>query len=752
MSFSATWRLRLAKFQLWLKEPEVKRAFRATAAYMTPVLLIQYFWTEHVLDASFAALCAHNISLTDMRGPYKQRFLILLAMSIVLSCAAGLGVLAAHSVLASVLGMGIIAALACCWRHLSPEYGPGLATGSMMVFLIALSVRYVSGTPDSDGELFFRMTYALGGALVGTLYQVLLWPINPQHPLRQAVADGWNQLAILCETMRPQKESTPSAPVPPGIPQSVAEAESELSQTLDKSVIALDAEGSKRQDFLKKLDAVNLGTARLATRIVAFYSALEPVLKSPDAGRLISPIESLLVALANLSRSISTTVVSRKEEHFGLSWLRFQRVANLALVLRERLEAEKKIPNEIISKVIMMLRNIESQLPLIEKDLRKTVDGMKSARFTPHLPDVGILSLKPLAVGLNFSWPPDPTLVRYALRMAALTMIAVAVYKSYHIPYGYWIALTMMVVLQPNYGPTREKSMQRMIGTIAGGIVGSAFAWIHPELWMVHALMAVAAFCFAVNLKHHYTIAVFFVTLLVVFSTESMTAMNLSVTQSRIWCTVAGGVSALLAAFVFWPNWEKNRFPRILIKTIRANRDYLLLLASRLSSGGGFDEGIAQSKRLAEAAGSELFTSLQRVSSDPKKKQGDLTSSAALMSSALRITRALTVLSLHLRPQKPLHDPSLDDAVKEIARSLELIIQAIDHGCPEVLPNKGMVKKALGRLKPDVADSLEHKAFVHAQLESVHTEIETIWVVLRKENAVEGSTAGSPQITQPVVS
>ncbi len=724
-----TWRF-LERIRLFIHSPDFSRAMRATAAFMTPLLFVQFIDSSRGLDASLAALCSHNIALMEMRGPYKQRLFILLFMTVVLSCMATLGAIVADNVLASVLGIGMVTMFSMCWRHLSPDYGPTLAIGSMMVFLVALSVQHIPGTlPEGKSEVYLRFVYALAGGSVGTFFQVLLWPIKPQHPLRQAVADGWNHLACLCDAMRPQEMST----VTPEKAQTIAQTESELNQLLDKNVIVLGEDDKKRSRLIKQLDAVNLGTVRLTMRVTAFYSACEPILKKPEATTMLPPIDSFYVALSNLSLSIATTVVTRRAEHFGLTWLRFQRVSNLIQVLQERFKTEFDLNPKNASAVIFTLGKIEELLHSLEDDLKNTVEGINEEKFLPRLPDVGIHSLKPLTAGLNFSWPPDPILIRYALRMAALSMTAVAIYKSYQISHGYWIALTMMVVLQPNYGPTRERAAQRIIGTIAGGLFGSIFAWIHPPLFLVDTMLAAVAFLFAINLKQRYALAVFFVTIMVVLSTETLSTVSIEITQSRIYCTVTGGLCALLAAFLFWPNWEKNRFPKILAKAMSANRDYLLLITARLSSGSGNDESVTRAKRFTELACSELFTSLQRISGDPKKKQGNLPAFASLMSSTLRVTRTLTSLSLYLQPGNAWHNNALENASREIARSIEGIIRVVNSEDASVYPDES-VRNALRELETEAkkTEAPSHAVFIYEQLEIVFTEIETLWLVLRK--------------------
>jgi hypothetical protein len=86
--------------------------------------------------------------------------------------------------------------------------------------------------------------------------------------------------------------------------------------------------------------------------------------------------------------------------------------------------------------------------------------------FPLRLPELSGLSLRSLGSWLNPVQQLDSVLVRYSLRGAVITMLAVAIYKWFDVQRGYWIAFTVLVVLQPDYGSTRQRAGQRIAGTL----------------------------------------------------------------------------------------------------------------------------------------------------------------------------------------------------------------------------------------------------------------------------------------------
>ena len=150
-------------------------------------------------------------------------------------------------------------------------------------------------------------------------------------------------------------------------------------------------------------------------------------------------------------------------------------------------------------------------------------------------------------------------------------------------PHEHRIAAFPAVGEDDDYGATRQKAAQRLLGTLAGSVLATGLLWLH---WPFAALMsatAAAGFVFIYYLKRNYGVAVVFITLFVVLLTESSGPVDLTFTLERLASTFAGGLLALLAALIFWPVWERERFPPIFAEALRANRDYLRILAGHLA-------------------------------------------------------------------------------------------------------------------------------------------------------------------------
>ena len=682
-------------------QPDINRGLRATVGFMGAFLAAA--WWHLPIEASFAAIAAQNIAMVDIRGSYPLRLSLLLVMTAIVAGACWLGGMAGDHLPAALGAMALVVVLGGLWRHLSADYGPSLAINSTFLLLLALA------QPGGEMAANQHCLAALGGGLWGVLVQVGLWPFRAQHPLRRAVADSWLALSDLIAALGPDGQTDDDARH-----QRIATQEAALRTVLDQTTATLTAaHAGRKRAHLRELEELNQAATRFATRLVALNAALETLMARPDFAALAPSFGPVLTSLTNLARNTAVTVVSRQPSHLVAAEVRFKRLGNLIQAVQDRvLTQTNRAPDAV--QLAFILQQIATQIPALSKTLRATVDrANEHAAFSLELFDLHTWTLRPLASALNFSRRPDPALLRFVARQAVLMVAGVAAFKFLDLPHGYWLPLTVLVVLQPDYGSTRLRAGQRVLGTLVGSTVASALLWLALPPAGLIAAMAATMFTFAFFLKRNYGYAVVFITLFVVLITETASTVTLAFTLERLGATAAGGLLALLAAQLFWPAWERNFFPGILAAALRANRDYVRVLGDRLAAGGGYDAPVIALKRAAEKANSTVFSSLQRMSGDPKAQQEGIEAAATLANSNQRLTRALTVVALHLTPGSPLQRPELGQFVATAVEALEALAVAAETGRPD--PARLAALRAtldtLALSPPAGATPLEHGAY-----------------------------------------
>jgi uncharacterized membrane protein YccC len=696
-------------------QPDLGRGCRAAIAFMVPLLLAVAGWLP--IEVSMVALAAQNIAMVDVRGAYQFRLGLLLAMTAVFTLAAVLGTLASENIHAAVLATVFIAFCGGLWRHLSSDYGMALAISSTLVFFIALT------SPDGSAAVGRYTIAVLVGGLWGLLLQVAKWPFRPQHPLRRTVADTWVAVADLFEAMTATEQDSEAARQ-----HRVSEREATLRTTLDKTYAVLAA--ARVGPLRTRLEALNLAGARLATRVVVLNTALETVMARGEFAAFMPAFQPVLTSFTNTSRTVALAVVSRQPSHLAKCEVRLHRLTNLLRALQGRAAGMRDL--EAGGQLREILRQIEQFLPEILEALRATVDRVEErSAFSVELLDIDTWTLRPLASALNFTQRVDPALVRFTVRLAVLMAFGVLVFEIYNLPHGYWLPFTIIVVLQPDYGSTRQRAAQRVAGTVGGSLLGSLLLWLNPPFAALAVAMTVTIFFFGYFLKRNYAVAVMFITLFLVVLTEAETPVTVAFTVERLASTLAGGALALGAAMFFWPVWERDRFPPVLAEGLRANRDYLRLLVARAASGAAYDAEAIAAKRRVETANSAVFSSLQRMTGDPKNRRAGLERFATLANGNQRLTRALTVVTLHLTSGAPLPHPELPRFAELASDALEELAKTVEHGAT----NRARLQKLLEALEnfelplspaDSSTGSSQRKRWVFAQLMRAATELSAL--------------------------
>ena len=692
---------------------DVARALRSSVAFT--VAWIVCLWTGHPIAAVFAATAGQNLALVDVRGDYRVRLAILLTMTVVMAGCVMAGRLTGNNVWSATLMVGALALLGSAGRHLSADYGPNLAVVSALLYLFALA------QPGDWQAGLQTVTWVLLGCAGGLGLQLLGWFVRPQHPVRHAVAESWVAASDLMAAMR---TGTGDGQLSPG---EFATKESALRTAVDQTLKAIEAATTRRRRvFFQHLDDATQIAARLATRVSALNTALEPVRSRADFAQVAPTLDILLQALANAGRSAALTLITHRPEQFLALEVRLRRCSHLARILDTRLAALPEAGAEV-ALARQMLDQVGRLFPEIGSTIQATVDhGAAQATFALRLPELSGLSLRSLSSWVNPAPELDPVLVRHALRIALLMMVAVAVYKWFDIPRGYWIAFTAVIVLQPDYGSTRQKAGQRMAGTLAGCVLASLLLWIKLPVAALIFLTAITAFCFAYFLKRRYGLAVFFVTVMLVLITDAVGPVRWEFTRDRMLSTLAGGGMAVFAALCLWPQWERQQFPKILAAGVRANRNYLAAIAGALAQGAPFTGAVILRKREAERANNLTAASLQRMLGEPSAQQPHIESAAALTACNQRLTRAATVLAVHLNQREAFHPPEFLALGEAIGAALERLAVQIET---DPAPTKPVSFPPTPHLPAGDAAA----ALVYGQLGRMITEIEAM--VLAKDAA-----------------
>lgn len=95
-----------------------------------------------------------------------------------------------------------------------------------------------------------------------------------------------------------------------------------------------------------------------------------------------------------------------------------------------------------------------------------------------------------------------------ALRMVLAAVGSFALSQALHLPEAFWAVLTALVAARPHAAGTARAGIDRLVGTIAGAAVATAFALTHLHLTQLELLFAVLVpLCLLVAVHENYRAA-----------------------------------------------------------------------------------------------------------------------------------------------------------------------------------------------------------------------------------------------------
>lgn len=215
----------------------------------------------------------------------------------------------------------------------------------------------------------------------------------------------------------------------------------------------------------------------------------------------------------------------------------------------------------------------------------------------------------------------NSVIFRHALRLTIAIVFAFILGNFFDIQNSYWIMLTILVILRPNYGLTRERAKNRIIGTLLGAVIAFGIVMLTQNL-IVYTVLSVICLILAFSLmQQNYRWAATFITLNIVFVYSFIHPNAISVIQFRVIDTVIGGVIAFTAIYTLFPSWEVLNLKSVLLDAIIKNNAYLNATQQLYQDKEKNQLAYKVARKEAFLALSGLSAAFQRYTQDPKSKQ-----------------------------------------------------------------------------------------------------------------------------------
>jgi uncharacterized membrane protein YccC len=164
--------------------------------------------------------------------------------------------------------------------------------------------------------------------------------------------------------------------------------------------------------------------------------------------------------------------------------------------------------------------------------------------------------------------------LRHAIRLGLAAGLGVAIARVAEVAHGYWIPLTVVMVLRPETAHTYTRCAGRVAGNVAGVIIATGIALVLHPAGLFAAVFAVVLLGVAYAVSGWGYVAVSAaLAAAIVFFVDVSGAASLATMGDRVLATLIGGVLAVLA-HVALPDRDDVRLRQRAGELLKAEIDY----------------------------------------------------------------------------------------------------------------------------------------------------------------------------------
>jgi len=623
---------------------------RNTAAVVLP--LVWGIGSGDVLAGLAISIGALVTMYSDQPGPYRERLTRLVAVSAAGGLATFLGLTLNHhlpALLLASLAIGFFGALLVAFGDAIARVG--------MTAMILLVIATALPAPTLGAALQLTAEVTAGGVLL-TLFSVAAWPLQRYGPERAALATVYRGLAAMAR--RTILADGSSLELTAGM--------TDLQHTL---LGPHRARGPVMDYFGVMLElAERIRLELIALGAQAVEAPIGPLVQH-EAAALLAAVAAVIMAGSDPTQSMSGALQALQSAE------------------RRATEQQASLP----SAPWRHLQALCGQLAAaVRNATRAEIHGARRAVLEERQLPSALRPQASLAV-LTASLTPKSAAFRHAIRTAVCFALALWLGRILPIKHGYWLPMTVAIVLRADYAGTLSYGLLRMAGTVLGLVLTTALVLVLPANAWIH-LAVLAALCAGYRYlgNVHYAAAVACLTGLVVLLLAFVGEKPEPTVIARLVDTVLGSLVAL-AAYGLWPTWEKGRAREMLAQSLQAYAAYLAAIAT----GGASERHHARQRARVERINAEA--SVKRLLAEPATPPALAELAQSLLTNGNRLARAIMTLEAQIPQHGHLAGgEATESLVLECAAAVREAVDALRaQRAPGELPSIRALQRQLAR-------------------------------------------------------
>ena len=604
--------------------------------------------TGHTIAGVTATIGSLSGGFASHQGTYRSRAAVIVAATSAMGATAFMGSTVGHlpgafAVLAACVAFvaGMLVALGAAATVVGIQAVVGLVVFSQFDFTPAVAAR-------NAGLIL------LGGA-VQTCLVVILWPLRRFPAERRALSHAFSALAEFC-----RDATTGITPLLP------ADALSALDPLVRDAQPLGGRQGVAVQAMVGQTDRIRL-------ELVALARSRQRLAETEVGAGIDDLLRSTASVLDNLSVAVRSNAVpsgssaDRDQFEQALHRLRDQSPPGSAEIVA-RAEALAGQIRTVIRAASVLAGGDPGEIQSLSPAGRANDDRHAKGRDGRRTE-----WLATIRSNLTFS----SQVFRHALRLAVAVAVADLVSRAFSMPHHYWLPMTTMLVLRPDFGSTVIRGVSRTVGTLIGaGAVTLILAEARPgPEWLIAITIALYLPAATLVLANYAMFSVL-ISSLVVTLLAFAGQPGVATAGQRSMYTALGAVVAL-AAYLLWPTWEATLLPDTLAGLAEVEGRYARQILEAWSDPARADRASLQHSRLeARLARTNAEAAVVRWSSEPHSSavSSNLDTAAVLGFMTAVRTCVQSILALHA--ELPLDGPGYPDASR-LGTDVETAVAAV---------------------------------------------------------------------------
>ncbi len=593
-----------------------------------------------------ATIGALQTCFADRPGPYRLRLIRMTATATAAAVTAGLAVALSDSDIGSTLLLIVLAFVAGLLLAGGPAATQVGIAGTAAALILGHQVQHAAAAPH------VALLVLLGG-LGQAVLAVLAWPLGRHRPERSALATLYRGLATVARTPPSTGEAPPLSAELTTVRTVFDGLGHDHGPSVEAYRVLLDeAERIRRQlialgGYVHRLDRLELTAQADALRVllIAIAPVLDEIARALDEGRPINreqfvPVRALVRRTTDV---LNATAPDTAPTTVGAA---MSAVASLSGQVRAALETAGPGGSEGSAE-----------------------PGRFRVRGQQRLRD-------PLAI-LRANLTPSSPVFRHAVRLAIVVGGSELVTRVAHIDRGYWVPLTALVVMRPDFAATFQRSVMRVLGTLVGLLMATALLHFIPGgQWYAVGMVAVLLFGMRLAGPGNVALSAMALSALVVALLSLAGVPAHQVLGLRAGDTIVGGVLALLAVLV-WPVWERGLVSNRLADLLDAYRRNVVEVAVLTED----PQRMRRARNDARLARTEAQASVDRARAEPVRAGRQVELGESVLANSHRLIHAVMTIDA-LRPDLRRaggDQPELTALLDGASRSLQWCADLLRH-------------------------------------------------------------------------